>query len=48
MATETDTPGDTELPPEQEIGPRLVRARQEQELRDKIRIPTEEYIYIFR
>ena len=32
MATETDTPGDTELPPEQEIGPRLVRARQEQEL----------------
>jgi len=32
MATESDIPKDTELLPEQEIGPRLVRARQEQEL----------------
>jgi cytoskeleton protein RodZ len=32
MVTESEIPQDTQLPPEQEIGPRLVRARQEQEL----------------
>lgn len=32
MTTEPDTPRDTETPPEPEIGPRLVRARQEQDL----------------
>lgn len=32
MVTESEKPQDTQLPSEQEIGPRLVRARQEQEL----------------